>query len=312
MNISVRRQRVQIIFLKIKVKINLKQKYKFVHFIRHKMNAMSIGEKLLIDTNRIAIHFNDEFHFDLNQYNDNSSGFTRAFYAFKTIECYGSLIMFEYNDPSVFHIAEIIKGTIIKPLIFDFENEKVVYKTMKYVNKKTYDYSNYPLLAALRPPFTTICSRSENVANVIQSLFYGYEIPISYESLHPKMIEQLCEAFLRSEFSPPKIQLLTTLIKTGKTMPWVDIAGYTISGNIIYAQITFSSGIESLRKANDLVKFVKGNGIAILFSNDEEDLDIKGLDYHFKIKNVYNSFKNSNNSIYLKMLKAMVGLSVNM
>ncbi|MEO8664819.1 MAG: hypothetical protein ABI462_04925 [Ignavibacteria bacterium] len=274
------------------------------------MKGIDVAEKQLLERDRIAIHYNDEFHINSKKYNDQSSSFKKAHNALQDIGKNGTLIMFEYNNPFVFHIAEIAQGTMIEPMIFYSNKEKIVYKTMKYINRKTFNYSEYPLLAALKPPFSTICSRSENIDKLVHHLYFKNEIPVIVENLHPKMLEQLCEAYLRSEFVPSEIQLLTTSIKTGKTMPWVDLVGYSKSKKIIYSQITYASESESLKKAKGLVSFVKENGLAILFSNDNRKIVLRGLDYHFLIKDVFKSFNESKNSVYPSMLKAMIGIKI--
>ena len=120
------------------------------------------------------------------------------------------------------------------------------------------------------------------------------------------MLEQLCENYLRSEFVPDEIRLDYCMVKIGKTLPYVDIVGRSISGNKLYAQVTFAENNKADEKAEMLVDFTKQNGKSIMFSNGLSK-KINGLDYTFEIEKVFSDFMKSKKSKYQQMIKDMIG-----
>src|SRR5690606_18642507 len=85
--------------------------------------------------------------------------FKQAFSLFKGLAQEGGIVVTEYNN-SEFYIGEVLPNTVIEPFNYGKQNGELddYYKTISLKNiKGPFQYSDYPLFSALRPPFVTIC-----------------------------------------------------------------------------------------------------------------------------------------------------------
>lgn len=280
-----------------------------IYYIRHKMSGSEIFNSELKTRKIIAYHFNDEYHDKIDDYSEDvrkNRGFIQAYNAFMDITRNGAIVVAEFDDSNVFIIAEIEKGTKTIPAEFIYKGNKLVYKTMQYSKDKEYKYSNYPVLAAIKPPYSTICSPGKYFCRVIRRIRGEESGPPTVNDLHPKMLEVLCETYLRSDLAPEDIQIKYCLVKTGKTMPEVDIIAKSKTGKAIYAQVTHFSGGEAREKAKRLVAFVKDQGITIMFSKNRDKLTVDELNYHFCIDDVFEDFVNHADKSYQVMIEEMI------
>lgn len=272
-----------------------------VFFVRHKFQSEYCRE--LQKRSMVAYNYLDEFHEELNDYSESSRGLTQAYNAFSSIIRAGAIVVAEYESASTFVVGKIAPGSALEKI--DLEGH--IFKALKYSDAKTFSYSTHPLLAAIRPPFVTACGTGRSFTQMIRHLYLGEKIEIGVDFMHPSSIELMCEAFLRSDLAPQEVRLQYTLLRTGKTMPAVDIFGKTIANKKIFAQVTFSSEIPA--KTKSLVEFAAGTGITVLFSRDRKTTH-PGLDFHFCIDDVFDRFMNSGNQVWVRMLQEMVGVNI--
>lgn len=274
-----------------------------VYFIRHKISGGPKTIRELKNRSVVAYHFVDEYHEDIDGYSEPSRGLIQAFNAFRAIAKTGAIIVSEYENPNEFTVGTIDAGVTTQPMTFNTDDGELLYKTLKYRDPKTFKYSDYPLLAAIRPPYSTICSTGKSFSQLVKNIYLGEPIELSVDFMHPSSIELMCEAFLRSEFAPNDIRLDYTLLRTGKTMPAVDIYGKSLSGNRIFAQVTYSSEVP--QKLQALIDFVNDKGTSILFSRDKT-VSHEKLRYHFCIDDIFIQFMESDDK-YRRMLEEMIG-----
>ena len=207
-----------------------------VYFIRHKMAGSELYNSKLRKRKQIAFDFvSAEFHEDLKDYSIQSRGLTQTFNAFKRITESGCIIAAEFDDPNVFTVGKILPGTMTRPWNVEYKGDKIIYKTLQFFDSKDFYYADIPILAAIRPPYGTICSPGASYCHIIKHLYLKEPIQFSTNVMHPSSIELMCEAFLRSDLTPKKIRLNYALLRTGKTMPAVDIYGRTQAGERLYA-----------------------------------------------------------------------------
>lgn len=288
-----------------------------IYFIRHNFNAIEESAKTLHQNRYIAFHFIDEFYEQKEEYSifnpHRSNGFSRAHDAFDQIAKNGAIVVFEYHDTDKFYIATVSPGQRIRPFPFKTSVKKeILYKVLEYKDARTFSYSEHPVLLALRPPYSTICQPGEHFQRIIRHLYLGQVIPCSVNLLHPKMLEQLCENYLRSEFAPTQVRLRYTFMKTGKTLPFLDIVGRSAIGQKLLIQVTHHRGIPARKKAQLLVAIQQAeqNAISIMFSADSA-VDVPALTYHFNINNIFNVFARSPTPWHNQMLNDMLGIDIN-
>lgn len=279
-----------------------------VYFARHNLSGGDGVTKTLKENNLIAYHFLNEYYEDVENYSEQSRGLTQAFNAFHAISKTGCLIAAEYGDSSSFVIAKVKPGTNLKPLTIKSTDGDLIFKTIEFSEPKICYYGDFPLLAAIRPPYTTVCSTGRSFSQLIKHIYLGESLELSVDFMHPSSIELMCEAFLKSEMVPESIRLDYALLRTGKTMPAIDIYGRSKSGNKVYAQVTYSA--DAIHKVKDLVNFARGTGLTIYFSRDK-NLQHEGLTHHFNIDEVFHKFLDSNNSMWKNMIREMIGLKIN-
>jgi len=284
-----------------------------IYFIRHKFTGLKEAAPSFEANRYIGFHFADEFHERKEDYkalhDGYEKGFGRAYDAFHNIGHSGAIVVFEYNNPNHFYVATVPANQKIQPFHFTMaDEEKLIYKILQYGDVRQFNYASHPVLLALRPPYSTVCQPGDHFRRIIKHLYLGEPLEKNVNLLHPKILEQLCENYLRSDFVDSKIKILYTTMKTGKTLPIVDIVGRSEDGHKLLIQITHHSGSQAAEKAQKLVDIQREleNTISIMFSG-EKSLSIDGLDYHFTTHDVFSKFQNSPVTWHQTMLNDMLG-----
>jgi hypothetical protein len=287
-----------------------------MYFIRHNFNGIDESVLALTENSLIGFHFANEFYETKEEYQNIHSGyekgFSRAFDAFASLGETGGLVVFEYNNPDHFFVARVNGNQKIQRLDFTTsDRDKLIYKVLHYNDLRQFNYANFLVLLALRPPYSTICQPGEHYQRIVRHIYLGEPLPMTVNLLHPKVLEQLCENYLRSEFVEPSIRIQYTIMKTGKTLPILDIVGRSMTGQKLLVQVTHHSDEPALEKANRLVNIqgtIPGT-TSILFSADEA-LSLDGLHRHFNISRVFDKFKDSEEPWHQDMIKEMLGIKI--
>jgi hypothetical protein len=196
----------------------------------------------------------------------------------------GGLVIAEYHSgwfhPDKFYGAKIgivEPNSKIEPLNIHVEGELVTYgTTIKLTGVKHVRYSDCPVLLAVRPPYGTMCRpKSYLFTDIIPSLYDGKEPTLEIESLHPKMLEQLCVEFLRSRgltsLNGSHFTLAYCTLKPGKSLATVDIVGISSDKRKLFAQVKFS--MISPKDRDTFMSLAASNqdGVNIIFSDDASE-----------------------------------------
>lgn len=234
-----------------------------LYFIRHKFKTLSSDiEEYCRANSCVAIHFNTEFHHDFSDYSEmakEKKNFKQAFSLFKELGQTGGVVVAEYNT-NEFCIGEVVPETIIEAFNYGMQvgESDDYYKTLKLRNVKgPFSYADYPLVSALRPPFVTICGLNDYSKNIILHLFKNNALALDVRNLHPKMLEQMCEEWLRTDLAG-ELKIKFGLLKTGKTLPIIDIYARTSKGDDLYVQVTHASDKSKvLAKASKMQEYLE-------------------------------------------------------
>lgn len=296
-----------------------------VYFIRHKIKGRTFND--LKKAEKIAILFDEVpcgkviVNFDkINGYYDKEIEYNRPFFdnlikartkhyiqTYKSalkyiwnIGNYGGLVVAEYDNDFNCIVGMVNRNTKIE----SFPGANNIYNiTLQLTGVKKLNYADYPVLLAVRPPYSTICSpHTEFFKTVIPAIYNGKKISIKRYLMHDKMLEQLCLEYLR-KFGVNGEYLDYCTLLVGKNLKAVDIAGVSTSGRKIYAQVKTDAINSGAQK--DFKAFVKNNsnGLNIIFSkgigNATPDPSIVYID----VDNVFNCFRAKS----IKMLKNMIG-----
>lgn len=244
-------------------------------FIRHNFNDSKYSAEVLQSKKLIAIHFTEQYHQSFDEYTNPSKQFRKAYNIFKKLGDKGGLVVIQYDTQS-FYIGEINHGTPILPFNVANENEPTDYFKTISISKLSdkFFYADYPLFSAIRPPFATIATLNENSKNWIDHLYYKKPIEVLYSNLHPKMLEQMCEEWLRSDLSSEPYRIKYGLLKTGKTLPVIDIYAETKQGKYLCVQVTLGVDKKKLfSKLKELSDYISSrqdsSNIIGLFISDE-------------------------------------------
>jgi hypothetical protein len=287
-----------------------------VTFIRHNFDNAEQMHEYCIKNNYIAIHFTPEGHVEWSSYSEQAKkakGFKRAFQALKDLGKHGGFVVAQYN-PQHFQVGQVNRGTEIELYNYGREHgqQDNYYKLLKLAKRTAaYSYPRYPLLAALRPPYVAICKMSDHSRGIVRHLWDGTPIERKLHNLHPKMLEQMCEEWLRTDYADD-YRIKYELLKTGETLPVIDICAETRSGHRLFVQVTFAEGKQALSKARELKEYCDESASTMptigLFMGPEKQQDEVarlGLKY-VSIESVFNQFDKT--SFYGDMLDKMIGI----
>lgn len=225
-----------------------------MYFIRHKHSKdFCTKEEIVVlkHNKRIAIFFEDEpfskvvknidFSGDEIEYNEEyfkkhpNPTYKSALKYMWTLAKYGGLVVAEYNSENECYVGRVKRGTKIVNFEDKFKEKFRVTLQLSDVIKEPIDYSDYPVLPAVRPIKGTICEPQTSFFRVVIPAIYKGKlssIKIERKLLHPKMLEQLCVEYLRD-----KDGLKYCILRPGKSLATIDIAGVSNDGELMYAQV---------------------------------------------------------------------------
>jgi len=279
-----------------------------VYFIRHKWNEHYDGNKvvdILEAEKRIAIHFNEEEKENLEDFSKESlsdPNFTSTFKIFKKISTDGAIVVANYKKTRCF-IGEVKPSSKIEFFPESYGVRKG-YKTLKLTNTFPVDYSDFPLLPIILPPYRTISRLKGNKEKFVRYIYCIEDLPFELKFLRPAIQEIMCTEWLRSEYCPEDFKLQYLLLGVGRTMEDIDIYGITIKGQELVAQVTFSEdNKKNKRKKERLREFSNKNFIKIFFSNEDNSQENDEI-YNVTLQKVWDDFakEEPRRTMLMKML----------
>jgi hypothetical protein len=284
-----------------------------IYFIRHKFNQAKNEVDVLQQKKIIAIHFNGEYHETLDAYTDRSREFITAYGYFQKLSELGGTVVIQYQ-PEYFYIAAIAAGTPILAhnVKAHYNNEDNYLKTLQLSTlSERYTYAAYPLLSALRPPYVTIAPLNIFAHNLVSYLKGERALDLVVNNLHPKMLEQMCDEWLRSKYAPADYAMRFELLRTGLTLPVIDIYAETLQGKTLNVQITHAINARKVSaKAKTLSDHMAGKSGEIgLFVGPEKSKD-QVLQYpsleFVSTESIFNTL--AADPDFKRMLEKMIGI----
>jgi hypothetical protein len=276
----------------------------YVYFVRHKFSSAITTQ--LREKQLVAYNYVDEYHEKIQDYSEQSRGLTQSFNVFRAMMATGGLVVIDYENPVQFTIARLVPNqSSEKKVALSREDGEGIYKALDTIEPKTFLYSKFPLMAAVRPMMSTACSPGRTFSQMARHLYLGEPIEYGVDFMHPSSVELMVETFLRSDLVSDSIRLDYTLLRTGKTMPFVDIYGRSLTGQKVFAQVTNQSAPNE--KVNGFVDFVSANGVSILFSRDLE-CEHPGLNQHFCLDEIFKILWKHPTGKYQRFLKELSGI----
>lgn len=293
-----------------------------VYFIRHKIKnedeTPEINRKTILDImrqKRIAIMFENEpwsMVFDTSaekpkskyfeQFTKENSTYRSALNYFFNISKKGGYIVAEYLDGEMQGngygaiVSRVLKGTQVESAAGFQVTLQLDANFYEIIN-----YSKYPVLLAIRPPYSTICkpSRSTYKEFINFKLAGDVDFPLSLDLLHPEMAEQMCVEYLRS-VGVNGHKLSYCSLRPGKTLAVIDICGVLDNDKDVFAQVK-NGNIEN-DALDAFVKFTQNNfdGVNIVFSKDRNKARTNVV--FVNIDDVFNHFKAYNPKMLVKMI----------
>ena len=303
-----------------------------VYFIRHKNEKRPQIIQSLKEENRIAIFFENRPWNEVGKFietgdpnnlppdpkrkKSETTAYRTALKYFEALSQNGGYLFVEYGDAELTKeskgcfFVEIAKGTQVESLNIS-DCSDLIHITLKYTLRTKVNYSHYPVLLAIRPPFSTICITSKRTYPKIAGYLREPSIllPPSLDLLHPKMMEQMCVEYLLKrglDHNGENSKLDYCFLKPGKNLAYIDIAGRLNNGQILYAQVK-NSPINKRDEAN-FKKFIQdqSNVAAVIFADFNKDnqnaYSLKESIHYIDIQDVFNEFKHNN-----QMMEDMIG-----
>ena len=247
------------------------------YFIRH-TKQLDINKETLnkiLKDNLIAIHF--PFEKSLDEKYDSESinpddyhlrNHKEGIKTFNTLSVEGGCVCAEYWTIEGAVLGKVDPGTKIQ--LFDgrwgTKNRKAILKTLPLRKIRRIHPSEYLIISSGRPRQGTI-KVWRSSGDRIKSLVENIPLKPVLSNLSPTQQEVLCSEYLRCNADPagmlPTIE--SYLLPIGRTLINVDIAGLSVEGKKIYAQVTYYSLNDSKEKFDNLKQYVSKNTQAIFF-----------------------------------------------
>ena len=204
---------------------------------------------------------------------------------------YGGLVVAEYNNDPYCLIGVVKPNTKIE----NFNNKFNV--TIQLQDTEDIKYSEYPVLLAVRPSHGTICEpKTSFFINIIPRIYnktlndlLNIDNLTKRKLLHPKMLEQMCVEYLRRKAFKDDQILKYCILRPGKNLAKIDIAGVSSANKLVYAQV----------KANQ-IKSVDHEEFKNLFKDKEENNDTINIIFCENIDKIEHK---SENIIYIDIDK---------
>ena len=296
-----------------------------VFFIRHQPFEEHHSNEDLTDlkiANKIAIFFDDvpfdqviknidysgseiEYNEEYFSKNGGKPSYNRAYKSalnyMWTLAKKGGLVVAEYNRGSECSIGRVLPSTKIETFKGKF------HVTLQLGQVKPINYADYPVLPAVRPPYGTICEpHSSFFTEIFPAVFNNdfSDIKIRRSLLHPKMLEQLCVEYLRAREG-----LNYCILRPGKSLPTIDIAGVSVEGKTIFAQVKANQIDQTRHK--DFIDYVKDKKDTrnYIFCERADEIKHKSNNIDYKdVDDVFDFFYNRVDG-GKKMIKRMIGFA---
>ena len=247
------------------------------YFIRHKFPGDVYRN--LCDARRIAIDFENhrvlgkQTDLDPDFFRGLSPGYSRAYrsalnYMIR-LRDQGGYVFAEYGGGYIGKHRRRDIGCILARIdpqdqfdVFNSSENDFTYQVTLKLDPSSIGYIRYaefPVLLAIRPPFSTICRPSRTYPQIAAAFFNRERIPATeaLELLHPKVVEQLCVEYLRRRGHENDLLDYCTL-RPGKSLAIIDIAGRLSSKRWLFAQVKNASlsAIYSSELASELESFI--------------------------------------------------------
>lgn len=288
------------------------------YFIRHNLKG---DERDLCDAYRIAIDFeNRPISRKPSELDPDIRGAYRSALNYMIqLRDHGGYVFAEYGG----YIGRRRSGDIgcilakIEPQdnfdVFNAHTNNFTYQvTLKLVPSSIgyIRYSEFPVLLAIRPPFSTICRPSRTYKQIAAAFFNKEEIPATeaLNTLHPKIVEQLCVEYLRREgCNNDKLAYCT--LRPGKSLAIIDIAGRLEDERPIFAQVKNASlsANRSAELASQLESFIgksnREDPVGVLFGKFDGARVYDGPISFVDLEKVFQYFREQDETV----LKNMVG-----
>jgi len=282
------------------------------YYIRHTehLNIDDATREKLWSERRIAIHFPqykygedpkgkipggkpDNSSLDVDDYPSRARRAVRALVelaktgGYVCAEYYGQQkSMLGFIDPD--SQIELLRGKWGSP---KHEGRQAILKTLRLKKVKLVNSSDFAVVFVGRPRQGTIM-RWKRVGNVVENAVEGRQSKIELGHLFPDQQEIMCSEFLRSD-SAEKIgltKLAHLLLPVGRTMRGIDICGITVSGHLLFAQVTYKDIESCQKKIDDLFAYRDSQGsVLMLFCNCKEPKLMQGIQV-IPLQLVYDTF----------------------
>jgi len=277
-----------------------------VYFIRHNWHDKELREEInkkLLNEKRIAIHFNDKAHKKFEDYSSKEKkkpGFKEAWSIFNQLGKNGGIVLAQYDE--YFIIGKVKKGTKV-----EFRNigSKKGLKTYTFDRSKKILRKKCLNLVASLPRYRTITEVKKT--EVLIRAYYDKLIrkektkPI-IELLSPKLQEQMCVEWLRSELCDKSYKIKYLILKPGLDMEGIDIYGKTCGDKYLFGQVSYTNNKKELGKKIEALNKLAEKGIKILFTLKKENNPKQGV----KLVSMVDIFSQlARNKDYKKMIQDM-------
>jgi hypothetical protein len=288
-----------------------------IYFIRHSFNNAEAVWKHCKEQQCIAIHFNREAHEEYELYSKENqvAGFKKAFADLQKLAATGGKVVVQFES-SAFQMGIVSPGTPLTFYNFPDGNpaQDNFYKTLRLARiSPLFHYAQYPLLSALRPPFQTIARMSPVVANMFDHLLSGTPLDFTVGNLHPQMLELMCDEYLRTDWCPQEYRIQFALVRTGKTLPVIDMYAYTRQGQYLCMQVTHAADAYKVRSKAEKLKIYLGDiagqkdAIGIFAAPLVHETLIKNMGLNFlSIEDVFHTL--AQHRQYAHMLRELIGI----
>jgi hypothetical protein len=310
-----------------------------VYFIRHKPVSQSETGRTkqdledLKEQERISIFYDnrpinevvDNYHILKGKYpdgniqykdayfsktKDNKSKYRSALNMIWRLGKYGGLVVSEYNNDAHCLIGNVPPNTKIE--LFTAKHSNFEFNvTLKLEGTITIAYSDCPVLPAVRPPFQTICNPTSSFFKEIIPAIYRDglgSVQPARSLLHPKMLEQMCVEYLRTVGYAKRKLLKYCILRPGKNLPTIDIAGVSADDRKIYAQVKADEikpkAIDTLKQYMEEMEDTS-NAVYVVFCEGVRGRGtVEGITY-IDVDTVFDHFNSSETG--QGMIKRMIG-----
>lgn len=253
----------------------METKFKRIGFIRHYLTCTAEILEELYQKRIIAIHYDNIPSLDSNEYKE-SSGAKTSFTRLEEFCQDGALIAADYQliHPGKLIIGLIKKKSSIISIKMKYNSGSTIlseqtshserlekksgyfwYKTIQLIDTKIVNFWDYPVLKAILPPFQSVCNWN-NAKKILPSLYLFDKLNWDVFSLSDSQLEILCYEYLLSESL-----LEALLLPIGRSLPEVDIVGFKLQHETIFAQVTFETSPKKIKSKIDKLTWCKNSDL---------------------------------------------------